>query len=161
MPHTQVSISWVSSSLSNFIEIKLRLSSIPTMKKQKCRCACACSKERTDSLAKRWNPEFFKKPKRTRSNDPLFIEVLEDIRVERHLQDAFLQNTEASGSSWEVEQVQKFFREARNDPAARLWRDYRVKGIKFTKSQSRWHLSEALPSIMTQEVSFPRTPRLW
>lgn len=51
--------------------------------------------------------------------ETLFVEGLKQNDVQRGLQDAFLQDTEISGSSWEVEQVQKFFRTGGTIPDAR------------------------------------------
>jgi hypothetical protein len=125
------------------------------MGKQKCNCTCACATGRPGRVAKRWNAGFAKRHEKNSSNDPLFVDVLENIQVERELQDAFLQDTEISGSSWEVEQVQKFFREARSALVARIWMDYRVKNTKSSTSESRWLLSDDLARVMAQQASLP------
>ena len=125
------------------------------MRKQKCNCTCACATGQSGRVAKRWNPGFSKRHEKNSRNDPLFVDVLENIQVERQLQDAFLRDTEISGSSWEVEQVQKFFREAKSALVVRIWMDYRVKNTKSSKSESRWLLSDDLARVLAQQASPP------
>ena len=125
------------------------------MRKQKCNCTCACATGQSGRVAKRWNPGFAKRHEKNSSTDPLFIDVLENIQVERQLQDAFLQDTEISGSSWEVEQVQKFFREAKSALVVKIWMDYRVKSTKSSKSESRWLVSDDLARVLAQQASPP------
>lgn len=86
------------------------------------------------------------------SRETLFTDSLEQNDVQRDLQEAFLQDTEISGSSWEVEQVRKFFRAAGSIPDAKVWMDFRVKGVDTSQHQSRWLRSNYLGDIMNQQV---------
>ncbi|KAJ8113689.1 hypothetical protein OPT61_g4233 [Boeremia exigua] len=83
--------------------------------------------------------------------DPLFIESLEQIDVQRELQDAFLSVSEISGSSWEVERVQKFFREARTVSDANMWIDFRQKDTEARHHHSRWIASNQLAEAVIRQ----------
>ena len=101
----------------------------------------------TDLLApsqsvKRWNPEFFKnRRKEGQINDRLFVEALTSMKVQRSMLDVFLQNSEYLGSSWEAEQVRKFFRDTQCFPTARLWLDLRSKFAAVKEVQSMQQVS--------------------
>ena len=102
---------------------------------------------------KRWNAEFFSQHRKNRTScETLFVEGLEQNDVCRTLQDAFLQDSEISGPSWEVEQVQKFFREAGAIPDAKIWIDLRVRGIETGEFQSRWLESSDLAGTRKEQV---------
>lgn len=121
------------------------------MRKQKCNCACAHANRQSNTPSKRWNADFSRKIHRNR-RDPLFIDFLERTGVERGIQDAFLQDSEISGASWEVEQVQDFFREAGAIPDAKIWIDIRVKNKAGGRCRSMWLASDQLAEIMAQQV---------
>jgi hypothetical protein len=123
------------------------------MGKHKNRCLTTTTTDVSHS-AKRWNPEFFKdRRKDGKISDRPFVEALEHIRVQRSNLDVFLQNSELSGSSWEVEQVRKFFREAKSFPEAKLWLDHRSKTTTPSQSQPRWLTSKELQDVLVQQVS--------
>ena len=92
---------------------------------------------------KTWNPRFFgTQPIRDRS----FIGSLEELDVRRDPLLAFLEPAEASGTSWKVEQVQRFFEETVPYPQAEIW----VRDID--KDNSKWLTSSELPQHVPQPV---------
>lgn len=113
----------------------------------------------TDLLApsqsvKRWNPEFFKnRRKEGQINDRLFVEALTSMKVQRSMLDVFLQNSEYLGSSWEAEQVRKFFRDTQCFPTARLWLDLRSKFAAVKEVQSKWMTLGEMRNTLMQQVS--------
>ena len=123
------------------------------MRDRGCRCLRTRSKGGTSSPRKSWNSKFSKKQWENHvSRETLFIESLEQNNVQLSLQETFLQDAEISGSSWEVEQVRKFFRAARTIPGAKVWMDFRVKGVDTNEHQSRWLQFNCLGDIINQQV---------
>lgn len=104
---------------------------------------------------KRWNSEFFKnRHKLGKIHDRPFIEFLKDLQVQRSTLDAFLQNSEISGNSWEVEQVRKFFRVSQSFPEARVWVEDRSKTNEYgNATSSKWLNSKELEQALSSKVS--------
>lgn len=125
------------------------------MQNPECNCACASTTKQSGNSEKRWNIEFSQKhDKNSTLKEPLFIDTLQNIDVQRELQDAFLQYTsEFAGSSWEVEKVKKFFREAGTVPDAKVWIDFCMKDAKPGKIQSNWIDSSELVHVLDLQVS--------
>jgi hypothetical protein len=92
---------------------------------------------------KTWNPRFFRTE---RIGDRSFIGSLDELDVKRDLLLSFLEPAEASGTSWEVEQVQRFFEETRPDPDASIW----VRDID--KDEPKWLTSTELAQHLPQHV---------
>lgn len=114
---------------------------------------CTHATDHSSPLPKRWNAEFFKKSRRNRTiTVPLFVDILQQNNVQRELQDVFLQYSEIGGSSWEVEQVRNFFRDARAIPDAKIWVDIRVKNAEAGDCRSRWLTSSQLAEVVAQQV---------
>jgi hypothetical protein len=123
-----------------------------------CKGGCARINGQSHIPRKRWNAEFFEKHQKNRTNrETLFIEGLELNDIQRGLHDAFMQDSEVSGASWEVEKVQKFFREAGTIPNAKVWIDLRVReGFEGNEVRSRWLVSSDLVETMEQQVCLTR-----
>ncbi len=123
------------------------------MEKQICSCSCACTKKQSNPSTERWKANFFEKQHGIGTiPDPLFVDTLEQIDNQRELHDAFLSVSEISGSSWEVEQVQRFFREARAVSDTNIWIDFRQDEIGTSRRYSKWIASDQLAEVATRQV---------
>ncbi|KAF1360251.1 hypothetical protein EJ07DRAFT_177570 [Lizonia empirigonia] len=121
------------------------------MGEHECNCATTAG---SGQPAKSWNPDFLKnRRKNGKLDDRPFVGSLNHVNVQRKLLDIFLQTSEISGPSWDVERVRKFFRTAKRVEDAKLWVDYRVKDPSTANCQPRWLLSSELPEVLAQHRS--------
>ncbi|XPS79207.1 hypothetical protein M3J07_011210 [Ascochyta lentis] len=97
--------------------------------------------------SKIWYPIFFKK---RRVEDRPYAETVKESRVTLGLLLAFLQNTDASGSSWEVGQVLKFCNETTTILSSKVWVSYRSISSDLSRSGSDWISPSELAAILEQ-----------
>lgn len=99
--------------------------------------------------SKNWSGIFL--VKRAVQDRP-FIETVAKPKLKLGLLPAFLQTTDASGPSWEIEQVLRFCKKTAEVPKARIWIDDRVSTAE-KKSVPIWTTSAELATFSRQQVS--------
>lgn len=99
--------------------------------------------------SKTWNNIFF-----TRHNvqDRPFTETISRSRRRLGLLRAFLQTTDASGPSWDVELVQRYCRKQPEISDARIWIDDRIHAAEDVKKGSKWVTSEDFGKAWQEKV---------
>lgn len=99
---------------------------------------------------------IFSQPRKIR--DRPFIDTVTEPKLKLGLLTAFLQYTNASGPSWEVEEVQKFCNSTPEVPKALIWIDDRVSSEKSRKKAPKWVVPADLDEVSRQRVS-PQTSK--
>lgn len=108
-----------------------------------------------DQEVGKWNRAFFTSNRGLK--DRAYFECLQERGVRRNHVDAFLQDTESSVPSREVEQARKFLlhawtREAPLRQEAQAWVDYRRKTTDDCRSNPKWHTPDQLIKILENRV---------
>lgn len=103
----------------------------------------------------KWSPVFSKRNRKER--DRPFLTCLQERKVKRKLLYSFLQDTELSVPSWEVEEVRKFFEGSPDGGSSqpqseRAWIDYRRKSAEDQRVRPEWRNPTEVSTFLKKRV---------
>ena len=99
--------------------------------------------------SKTWDPIFLK---RRKVEDRPFVDTVSKVTPKLGLLTAFLQSTNASGTSWEVQQVQRFCKKTPGVPNTYIWVDDRVNTAKTKNKALKWVTPSDLDKVSRLKV---------